>query len=107
MIKSELLHDLPLAIRISTTGMVRAIVTTRADSIPARRWRTAIAVELRGFGAFSVKCVPAVWAASAHRRAGFGWSKARAFFPHGKELRERLKWRYAGSVSFRTPSSSP
>jgi len=89
MIKSELIQRLA-----ETTGILQRdaerVVTTIFDEI-MEALRRGDRVELRGFGAFSVKSRPA--RVGRNPRTGTAVdvaAKAVPFFKTGKELRERL-----------------
>ena len=93
MIKSELVARLTARYPHLYHRDVERIVTTVLDSI-TKALADGHRVELRGFGAFSVKVRPiAHGPQSAHRRAGFGGREARAFLPHRQGIARTAEWR--------------
>ena len=89
MIKSELILRLAAANPHLYQRDVERIVSTIFQEV-ADALARGDRVEIRGFGAFSVKAGRPAPAATAHRRSGRSGREIRPFFKTGKELRERL-----------------
>src|SRR5215469_11458196 len=96
MIKSELVARLTARYPHLYHRDVERIVTTMLDAI-TKALAQGHRVELRGFGAFSVKVRPSRM--GRNRRTGFCGREARALFPHGQGIARKAEWRYAQIAS--------
>ncbi len=97
MIKSELVQRLAEKNPHLYQRDVETVVNTILDEICSALER-GDRVELRGFGAFSVRVRPSRMGRNPRTgEAVFVAEKAVPFFKTGKELRERLNNGYAGS----------